>query len=66
MFPLLPFHGQELAQLYVGLGRSLAGARVVRRARDLGAVVILVAVIAVGLYALLELVPFALQPPRVA
>jgi len=66
MFPLLPFHGRELAQLYVGLGRSVGGTRVVRCARDLGAVLILVAVIAVGLYALLELVPFTLQPPRVA
>ena len=65
MFPLLPFHGSELGQLYAEIGSRIARLDLVRRAGDLGVALILLTVIAIGLYTLLELVPFAIQPPRV-
>ena len=64
MFPLLPFHGRELAQLYGELARRVACTGVARRVGDIGAALILLVAIAVGLYALLELVPLSIVPPR--
>lgn len=66
MFPLLPFHGRELAQLCGEIGRGLARSAAGRRAGDVGVALILLVAIAVGLYAVLEVVPFAIVPPRVA
>ena len=64
MFPLLPFHGRELAQLSGELARRVARTCVARRVGDIGAALILLVAIAVGLYALLELVPLSIVPPR--
>jgi hypothetical protein len=58
MFPPLPFHGRELADLYAVIARSLAAVHL----REVLAVVALLAMTAVGLFTLVELMQFPASP----
>jgi hypothetical protein len=58
MFPPLPFHGRELADLCAAIARSLAAIRL----REAIAVVALLTMTALGLFTLVELMQFPASP----